>query len=251
MTVGIAGSGSMAAALTRGWGEPVLLTDAGSGRAAALAAEVGGEALGSNAELAERADVVILCHKPAQLEAVAAELAPHARAVVSVLAMVPLVRLRAAYPGANVLRLMPNIAAELRRGVTAHAADPQDDPELLASIRERFERLGAWVDVPESLMDLAMALISTPAHFSLVAEALVEGAVRHGMPAGQAAPLVTAAMDGTAALLSAGGHDTHALRRAITSPGGSTIRGIEVLEEAGVRGAMMAAVGAAIGGAAR
>src|SRR5258705_460821 len=131
----------MAAALARGWGEPVLMTDAGSGRAAALAAELGGEALGSNAELARRADIVILCHKPAQLEAVAAEIAPHARAVVSVLGMVPLEQLRAAYPGAPVLRLMPNIATELRRGVTCHAADPQDDPELLAAVRERFERL--------------------------------------------------------------------------------------------------------------
>jgi pyrroline-5-carboxylate reductase len=246
MTLGLVGSGSMAAALARGWAEPVLVTDAGSGRAAALAAEVGGEALGSNAELARRADVVVLCHKPDQLEAVAAEIAPHAEAVVSALAMVPLGRLRAAYPDAAVLRLMPNVAVELRRGVTCHAADPQDDPRLAADMRERFERLGTWVDVPEQLMDLAMALISTPAHLSLVAEALVEGAVRHGMPAAQAAPLVTAAMDGTAALLAARGHDTHALRRTVSSPGGSTIRAIEALEQAGVRAAMMAAVGAAI-----
>jgi pyrroline-5-carboxylate reductase len=240
----------MAAALVRGWDEPVLLTDSGSGRAAALAAQVGGEAVASNAELAERADVVVLCHKPGQLEQVAAEVAPHAKAVVSILAMVPLERLRAAYPDVPVLRLMPNIACELRRGVTCHAEDPGDDPALLAGVRERFTRLGAWVDVPERQIDLATALISTPAHFSLVAEALVEGAVRHGMPAATAAPLVTAAMGGTAALLEAGGHDTHALRRAVTSPGGSTIRGIEVLERTGVRGAMMAAVGAAISGAA-
>jgi pyrroline-5-carboxylate reductase len=52
----------MAAALVRGWDEPVLLTDSGSGRAAALAAQVGGEAVASNAELAERADVVVLSH---------------------------------------------------------------------------------------------------------------------------------------------------------------------------------------------
>ena len=61
----------MASALARGWGDPVLATDSGSGRAAALAAELGGEAVASNRELAERADVMILAHKPYQLAAVA------------------------------------------------------------------------------------------------------------------------------------------------------------------------------------
>ena len=86
MQVGFIGSGNMARALARGWGEPVLCTDAGSGRAAALAEELGGEALASNRELAERADVVILAHKPAQLAEVAWEAAGGAKAVVSLLA---------------------------------------------------------------------------------------------------------------------------------------------------------------------
>src|SRR5258708_15029447 len=85
MTVGRVGGGSRGGALARGWGEPILCTDGGSGRAAALVAEVGGEALASNAELVERADLVVLCHKPAQLEAVAAEVGDRALAVVSVL----------------------------------------------------------------------------------------------------------------------------------------------------------------------
>src|SRR5438552_273335 len=65
MQIGLVGAGSMARAMARGWGEPVLCTDAGSGRAAALAQELGGEALASNTELAARADLVVLCHKPA------------------------------------------------------------------------------------------------------------------------------------------------------------------------------------------
>src|SRR4051794_41872830 len=73
MKVGLIGAGNMAAALARGWGEPVLATDSGSGRAAALAAELGGEAVGSNYELAVNSDVIVLAHKPAQLEAVARE----------------------------------------------------------------------------------------------------------------------------------------------------------------------------------
>ena len=73
----------MARALALGWGEPVLCTDSGSGRAKELAALVGGEAVASNRDLAERADVVILAHKPAQLQAVAEEIGDAPRVVVS------------------------------------------------------------------------------------------------------------------------------------------------------------------------
>jgi pyrroline-5-carboxylate reductase len=69
MRVGFIGAGNMARALARGLGEPVLCTESGSGRARALADELGGEALASNRELAERAEIVILAHKPVQLVA--------------------------------------------------------------------------------------------------------------------------------------------------------------------------------------
>ena len=81
--IGLVGSGNMATALARGWGEPVLCTDALPERAEALAAETGGEALAGNGELADRADVVILAHKPAQLDEVAEQVGGRARAVAS------------------------------------------------------------------------------------------------------------------------------------------------------------------------
>ena len=84
MKIGFIGAGNMAAAMARGLGEPVLASDSGSGRAAALAAELGGEAR-SNAEVAAAADVVILSHKPYQLAAVAGEIAGSTKAVASVL----------------------------------------------------------------------------------------------------------------------------------------------------------------------
>ena len=84
MKVGLIGAGNMARAIARGWGDPVLCSDNGSGRAAALVAELGGEAL-TNIEVAERADLVVLCHKPYQLEQVAEEIGRTAKAVASVL----------------------------------------------------------------------------------------------------------------------------------------------------------------------
>src|SRR5438105_2507686 len=99
MQIGLIGCGNMARALARGWQRPVLCADPLADRAQALAAEVGGEALADNAEVARRAELVVLCHKPAQLAAVASEVAPHAKAVASILAITPLPALRAAYPG--------------------------------------------------------------------------------------------------------------------------------------------------------
>ena len=92
----------MGSALARGIGEPVLVADADPARARRLAEALGGEALGSNAQVAERADAVVLAHKPGQLEEVAADLEGRARAVVSILAAVPTAVLESAYPGVPV-----------------------------------------------------------------------------------------------------------------------------------------------------
>src|SRR3954463_28081 len=113
MQLGFIGAGNMASALARGWGEPVLAPDSGSGRAAALVEELGGEALTSNRELAERADVVILAHKPAQLAEVAWEAAGAAKIVVSLLARTPQADVRSAYPGVPAFRIEPNTAVEI------------------------------------------------------------------------------------------------------------------------------------------
>src|SRR5687768_17011147 len=150
MQIGFVGSGNMARALALGWAEPVLCTDSGSGRARELAALVGGEAVASNRELAERADLVVLAHKPAQLGAVAAEIAGVAKAVVSILARTTQADLRDAYPGTPVFRIEPNTPVEVKRGVLAFAIpDAPVDADLLAEVRERFSRVGTVVDVPE------------------------------------------------------------------------------------------------------
>src|SRR5919109_4642462 len=143
MKVGFIGAGNMARALARGWGDPVLCTDSGSGRARALASELGGEALASNRELAERADLVILAHKPAQLAEVAWEVAGTAKAIVSLLARTPQADVRSAYPGIPVFRIEPNTAVAVGRGVLAFAEpDVQTDTALQARVKELFGRVG-------------------------------------------------------------------------------------------------------------
>ncbi len=242
MQVGFIGSGNMASALARGWGDPVLCSDSGSGRAARLAEELGGEAL-SNRELAERAELVILAHKPAQLEAVASEL-DFDGIVVTILGGVTVAAVQEAYPRATVFRVEPNTPVELRCGVVAIAAS--DAPEADA-VKALFARVGTVVEMPERLIGVAGAISGVgPAYWALLAEAWTDAALRHGIPASQAATLVRETMAGTAQLLAQ--TDTLAVRRAVASPGGSTARGLDALERGGVRAALSAAMDAVVDG---
>ncbi|MGI8428980.1 MAG: pyrroline-5-carboxylate reductase [Solirubrobacteraceae bacterium] len=248
MRVGLIGAGNMARALARGWGDPVLCSDGGSGAAQALAQELGGEAV-DNVAVASQADVVVLCHKPAQLASVAAEIGAYARAIASVLGATPIAALREAYPDAPLVRVMPNTPVEVRRGVLCYCAGPGVDARFEAELLGLFERLGTVVRIDERLMDPATAVMGVgPAYHALMAEAQIDAAVRHGLSAALAGRLVVETMAGSAALLSRRRCDTLSVRREVTSPGGSTARGLAALERGGVRAAFQSAIDAVLSG---
>jgi len=249
MQIGLIGSGNMARAMARGWGRPVLCSDALADRARALAQETGGEALATNAEIARRADVVVLCHKPTQLDEVAREIAADAKAVVSILGGVRLEALRAAYPDRPVLRLLPSTPVEVGQGVVLLADDgsPELDSDLGRAVAELVAELGSLVRLPESQVDIGMGMMSNaPAYMALVAEAQIDAGVRAGLPADLAAQMVVQTMAGTAALLRHRNYDTLAVRREVTSPGGSTARGLDALERGGLRTAFSDALDAVL-----
>ncbi|HWX74576.1 MAG TPA: NAD(P)-binding domain-containing protein, partial [Solirubrobacteraceae bacterium] len=187
MQIGLIGCGNMARALARGWRRPVVCSDPIAERAKALAAEVGGEALAANDEVARRADLVVLAHKPAQLADVAAELAPHARAVASILAVTPLSALREAYPERPVYRIIPSLPVEVRQGALVQGSDAASgasgsvpsggggaDAKLDQAVHELFAELGTLVVLDDALLDVATGLMSCgPAYVALVAEAQV------------------------------------------------------------------------------
>jgi len=247
MQVGLIGCGNMARALARGWGRPLLCADPVAERARALAAEVGGEALASNGEVAARADLVVLCHKPAQLEDVAREVAPDARAVASILAATPLATLKSAYPERPVYRFIPSLPVEVRQGAIVQAADPGGDRSLDQSVHALFSELGTLVTLDDGLLDVAMGLMScAPAYVALVAEAQIDAGVRRGIPAAQGAELVVQTLTGTAELLRSRNFDTLAVRREVASPGGLTARGLTALERGGIRTAFNDALDAVL-----
>src|SRR4051794_13497189 len=247
MRIGLIGAGNMATALARGWGEPVLVSDVDHGRAQILAEQVGGEAPGSNAYVADKADAVVLCHKPAQLNEVAEDIRERAKVVVSILGGTALADIEAAYPGLPVYRFMPNIPAEVGHGVFCYAPGTHatDGPEQ--DVLDMFGRIGTVMKIPESQIDSATALMGCgPAFFALAVEALVDAGVRHGIAADDAGRMAVETMAGTAAVLREHGDDTAGLRKRVTSPGGSTARGLAALERGGVRAAFSDAVDAVV-----
>ena len=241
MVIGFVGSGSMAAAMARGWAGAVdgmLFSDSGSGRAARLAAELGGEALG-NEEIAARADLVVLAVKPNDLDAVAPQL-QDAKEVVSVLDAVPLQRLAEALPGARVLRAIPNVGVEVRKGVLCVAGEAGEEA------RAKLAVLGRVVEVAEGEdFDAAAEVMGcSPAYLALAVEAIADAGAANGLDPELALELVVETAVGTAELLRR--HTPAELRKAVASPGGSTEKGLEALEREGVRGAFEAAVEASL-----
>ncbi len=236
MKLGLIGAGNMASALARGIGEPVLVSDIDGAKALALAEQLGGEAVESNAELAERADAVLLCHKPKQLGEVAAEVAGHTDAVVSILAATSTERLSAAYPGAAIYRFIPNMPVEVGRGVLCYVPGPgaSDGPE--EEILRLMGRAGQVIALEdEPLIEPAMALMSCgPAFMALWAEGFADAGAAHGLERATAMRMVVETMAGSAAWLAEHGYDGADLRRRVATPGGATERGLIALEEGGL-----------------
>jgi pyrroline-5-carboxylate reductase len=244
MRLGLIGAGHMASALARGIGEPVLVYDVDAAKARALADELGGEAVGSNAELAERADALVLCHKPKQLEEVASEVDGRAQVVVSILAAITTEQVSVAYPGASIYRFIPNMNTEVRRGVLCYVPGPGASEGPEDEILALMGRAGAVIPLAdEPLIEPAMALMSCgPAFMAFVAESFAEAGAAHGLDPDDAMRMVVETMGGTADYLARHDYDGPELRARVATPGGVTEKGLNTLEERGLRDVCRAAV---------
>lgn len=252
-STGLVGCGAMgramAAGLLRGrpeLAEGLVVVDAVAAAADATASELGAR-VGSPADAAA-CDLIIVAVKPKDApEAIdglaAAGFAPGA-ILLSVVAGLDLDRLRSLAADVALARTMPNLAVRHGAGIIAVAT--RDIPaESAAALEATLEPLGAVMSLPESLIGPATALIgSGPGFVALVAEGLEDGAVAVGFPRDQARRMVQAVVAGSGALL-ADGSDPADLRQRVSSPAGTTIEGIAVLERGGVRGHIADAVRAA------
>jgi pyrroline-5-carboxylate reductase len=254
MKLGFVGAGNMAGGLARGWaaaqGEPgapesMAFADADPAKARKLAEEVGGEAIEGNLALADNADLVILAVKPNVLDEVAPDLVQAGTPVLSILAGTDLKVLHEALPGIDLIRVMPNLGAQLRQAVLCVAFPEGTDDARRRRITELLGLVGEVIELDESLIDAATAIMGcSPGYLALMAEVLVEAGVKEGLTEDQTRRMVSKAMSATGGLLEL--HEPGALKRAVASPGGMTEAGLNALEERRIREILLEAVDASL-----
>jgi len=253
--IGFIGAGNMGDALIRGLlasglvtAQDLLAFDAAKGRLEHLKSAHGVGAAQNNRELAAAVDVIILCVKPQAVDAVLDEIEdmPRDRLLVSICAGITLEHLETRLPMQPVIRVMPNTPALVLEGASALAKGMHATVEHLAIARAIFDAVGRTVVVEEHLMDAVTGLSgSGPAYAFTIIEALADAGVNLGLARPQAQELAAQTLLGAARMVLEGGANPAELRAMVTSPGGTTIRGLQVLERAGLRGILIDAVEAA------
>ena len=200
----------------------------------------------SGAGAAAAARLVFLAVKPQQAAAAAREFsAGLARdaVVVSIVAGLTLQNLAELTGLRSVVRVMPNTPCLVGRGVSVVCRTPEVPPAVHARVLELLTAVGRVHEADESLMDAVTGLSgSGPGFVALLVEALADGGVKAGLPRSLALALATETLSGTAALLDQTGEHPAQIKDRVSSPGGTTIAGLAVLEQRGVRGALIDAV---------
>lgn len=255
--VGFIGGGAMAEALITGFiaegavdPAAIVVSEPVEKRRETLSNRFSVRTTALNREVVAAADLIIVAVKPqhaAQVFAEVREVLTPGHLVVSIMAGVSTARIEAACPpGVRVIRVMPNVAARVKAAASAialgQAATEQDEGRVTALLGT----VGRVVTVEERMMDAVTGLSgSGPAYVFSVIEGLADGGVAEGLPRATALKLAAQTVLGAAQMMLATGEHPALLRESVTSPAGTTVEGLAVLEERGVRGAMASAVRAA------
>ena len=244
--------GAVARAVCRGVGpENVALANRTPAKAEALAEALGCRAA-TNDVVAQDCDVIFLGVKPQMMADMLAGIAPILAkrsgrfVLVTMAAGLSMARVREMAGGAYpIIRIMPNTPVSLGAGMIQYCTSnvtAEEEAEFL-KLMAPAGRLDA---VPESLIDAASCVSGCgPAWVYQFLEALADGGVACGLPRAKAQEYAAQMVLGSAKMVLESGQHPGALKDAVCSPGGSTIQGVRVLEEKGLRGAVIDAVLAA------
>lgn len=254
MRLGFIGCGNMAKAIIQGIvGKGLVAPEEIMGSNTTQEhADITHEALGivtttDNTAVAGEADIVFLCVKPQQYEAVIDQIKDHLHERQIFVSIAPGKTLawleeKIARP-VKLVRAMPNTPALVGEGMTTFCPGDLLDAEDVKIVRELLESFGRALELKEGLMDVASAVGgSSPAYVYMFIEALADGAVADGLPRAQALTIAAQAVLGSAKMVLESGKHPGQLKDEVCSPGGSTIAGVEELENGAFRGTTMSAL---------
>jgi len=251
--VGIIGTGNMGesilkALLKRGIKKDgIIFTEAKKERAAYIEKTYGVKQVKKAADLAKRSGYLILAVKPQDAKKILQGMAPYiddSRIIVSIMAGVTMSNiLSLTGKPVKIVRLMPNIAVKVGKGVIGVAAGRNITQEELKTVTALFSSMGLIIEVGEELMDAITSLgASSPAFFLLFLESMIDAGVKIGIPRDKAKAISIQVIKGTIAMLEEEQIHPTVMREMITSPGGTTITGLAILEDKAFKGSVIEAI---------
>ncbi|MEW6334986.1 MAG: pyrroline-5-carboxylate reductase [Thermodesulfobacteriota bacterium] len=254
--VGVVGGGKMGGALIEGMiacgmvtASALTVSDTDEARLVELAKAYGVGVTADNRVAAGGADLVILSVKPQNMDQVLSGLAGAATSAlfISIAAGITTAFIEERLgKSVRVVRVMPNLPALIGEGAAALAPGALATREDLELARAIFTSVGLAVEVEESLMDAVTGLSgSGPGYVFLIIEALTDAGVRMGLARDTALALSAQSLLGAAKLCLRGEKPPAELRAMVTSPGGTTLAGLKVLEDGNLRQMLISAVEAA------
>ena len=257
MRIGLVGGGFMGEALVSCWLKAgtvqpgdVTVSDVAEPRRRLLASEYGVGVTANNADAVREAGIVVLAVKPQEFSNVASGLRGKLDAgsiAVSIMAGVPVARIVSELRHEAVVRVMPNTAAFVGQAMSVWTASPSVSQEQLEAVAGLLRAVGRELRVSdEKYLDMATAVNGSGSGFIfLFLEALIDAAVHIGLRRDIASELAVQTLVGSATLAREMNKHPAELRNMVTSPGGTTAAGLQVLEDAGFRGAIIDAIEAA------
>lgn len=258
MKIGFIGLGNMAKAmiggiLAKGMAEPLeILGYAKTEATRKVVKETYGICiLKDNAAVAAQADVLILAVKPQMFGEVIPQLKENVRGdalIISIAAGKTMAQIQEAFGrDLKIVRCMPNTPAMVGAGCSGVCRNGLVSDEEMEQCMTLLQSFGMAQEVPERLMDAVGGVSgSSSAFVFMFIEALADGAVKARMPRNQAYRFAAQAVYGSAKLMLETGKHPAELKDMVCSPGGTTIEGVQKLEETGLRSAVMGAVEACV-----
>jgi pyrroline-5-carboxylate reductase len=254
--IGFLGCGQMATALITGiiqskLADPTELCGYDPAGAQSLL-QLGGDACTSNVQVVQGSEIIFLCVKPQVADSVLKEIAPYMTAdklFVSIAAGVSIDRIYrnlSSNEALKIIRVMPNTPCLVQAGASAYAKGSNVSEQDAKPVQEILSAVGICFELKESLLDAVTGLSgSGPAFVFMMIEAMADGGVKAGLPRNIALKLAAQTVFGSAKLLMESGKHPGELKDMVASPAGTTIAGISVLENRGIRGSFIDAVKAA------